>query len=453
MMTFLPPFLFDMSASQAAPDAPAPSLTEEGLESTGDEFAALFALLWMAPAATPVEQVVTDASSAEKVIIHTETSPTDAALPPTNGNQTCQYSLADASSILALEETARQEADSITSFAKPTIKYQTGETDKSIDHFINESPAGIELTDRPDRVDSSASERQAEMFDFSRIDSLVSAKPEVTAVSITPIKSAFDKDRPNKNEFPKIDLDEAIRYEGRPERAVKGSILETAFRDIISAKPEVRPEIINEAPILRESLVARTALRTNDGLPVTGEDYVQPDDPSQTDAPPPVTTVTSATVTQERADTASTATMNAIAQQVVNPIIDVAKRLAQRETRTLRMELQPERFGHIDVKVTRGSDGQLSAHMVADLDVAHQALSEGMNHLRRALEQSGLAVDRLEVTLSLDAGGSSGSHTARESDTMPTHLAGAGLFSSEAAMEDEDHTARDDQNRLLSLRI
>src|SRR6185503_3695568 len=88
-----------------------------------------------------------------------------------------------------------------------------------------------------------------------------------------------------------------------------------------------------------------------------------------------------------------------IAHQVVNPMIEIASQLSPRETRRLRIELHPEKFGQIDLEITRGVDGRLSASLSADTNIARHALAEGINHLRESLQQSGLTVDRLEVRL------------------------------------------------------
>lgn len=103
-------------------------------------------------------------------------------------------------------------------------------------------------------------------------------------------------------------------------------------------------------------------------------------------------------------------TARQIAEQVAEPAVNLYEKMSDRESRTMHLRLRPDSLGQVDVQLTRGDGGRLSARLTADHDLAHRALSEGINHLREALEQAGLQVERLDVSVGVGQNSSGFSH-------------------------------------------
>lgn len=142
-----------------------------------------------------------------------------------------------------------------------------------------------------------------------------------------------------------------------------------------------------------------------------------------------------------------------ITGQIMNPILVASDTLRQRETRTLRLNLQPEDLGQVEVQITRHAEGQFSARLTAEHDFARQALADGLGQLRAALERAGLPVERLEVNigpgLHFDSSGQTGNQYQSHSESQPEpRLAATGLLEAEPVVTSGSAA----QDRLLSLR-
>ncbi|WP_180229955.1 flagellar hook-length control protein FliK [Bacillus sp. AFS073361] len=87
-----------------------------------------------------------------------------------------------------------------------------------------------------------------------------------------------------------------------------------------------------------------------------------------------------------------------------------------------KFSLYPEHLGHIEIKIT-SQQGQVSAQIVTDTPMAKEALEGQLQHLRQALQQQGLQVQKLDIVqqtpitldsnqtnLSFSQGGSNFSH-------------------------------------------
>ncbi|MDQ1146320.1 flagellar hook-length control protein FliK [Bacillus sp. SORGH_AS 510] len=91
-----------------------------------------------------------------------------------------------------------------------------------------------------------------------------------------------------------------------------------------------------------------------------------------------------------------------------------------------KFSLYPEHLGHIEIKVT-SQQGQISAQILTDTPMAKDALEGQLHHLKQALQQSGLNVQKLDVaqqtsnTSDSFQGGMAfsqdGSHSSREQRT------------------------------------
>jgi len=140
-----------------------------------------------------------------------------------------------------------------------------------------------------------------------------------------------------------------------------------------------------------------------------------------------------------------------ITGQIINPLLAASETLRHRETRTLRLNLQPEDLGQVEVQITRHAAGQFSARLSAEHEFARHALADGLGQLRAALEQAGLPVERLEVSigpgLHFGTSGQTQNQSQSESQSEP-RLAATELLETDLAVTSGSAV----NDRLLSLR-
>lgn len=142
-----------------------------------------------------------------------------------------------------------------------------------------------------------------------------------------------------------------------------------------------------------------------------------------------------------------------INEQLTGPMTAAAESLAYREGRTLRLRLNPEELGQIEIRLTRDAEGRLSAQLIAKHETTRDVLIDGMSHLRVALERAGLTVDRLDVGVGSGWENSSTGGHATEDDRP--HAAAPVDKASEANSSTNPLTTGDTrpaQDRLLNLR-
>lgn len=223
----------------------------------------------------------------------------------------------------------------------------------------------------------------------------------------------------------------------------KASLLQTAFREVVRAAAESQPPAVpvnsSAAALPHQS----GAAADHDGNPAEA---------ARQAAATSLTLPTDNPTGARNSVATSADPAAALGRQIESPLLEMARNLTKRETRSLRLQLRPEKFGQISLQITRSGDGRLSAQLAADLRVTQHALAEGINQLRESLEQSGLAIDRLEVSLGLDPRGESGSQQTPE-ETAAADYGKAALPVSNEPAGDSLPAAGDEQSRRLSLRI
>lgn len=222
----------------------------------------------------------------------------------------------------------------------------------------------------------------------------------------------------------------------------KASLLQTAFREVVRAAAESQPPAVS-VNSSSAALPHQSGAADNDGNPAEAA--------GQADSAGLTLPTDNPSGARDSAAASADPSAAALGRQIESPLLEMARNLTKRETRSLRLQLRPEKFGQISLQITRGGDGRLSAQLAADLHVTQHALAEGINQLRESLEQSGLAIDRLEVSLGLDLRGESGGHQTPE-ETAPAGYGKATPVSNEPA-GDSLPAAGDKQGRRLSLRI
>lgn len=114
--------------------------------------------------------------------------------------------------------------------------------------------------------------------------------------------------------------------------------------------------------------------------------------------------------------------------------------------------LYPEHLGHIEIKIT-SQQGEVAAQILTDTSLAKEALEGQLQHLRQALQQHGLLVQKLEIVqqtpvsmdlnqanLSFSQGGSSSSQEQRSF-----------TFSQDVAKTQEEADQKEIEKEILSI--
>lgn len=225
-------------------------------------------------------------------------------------------------------------------------------------------------------------------------------------------------------------IEETVRTQ--PEQPVAVTVRSSRMNDVrlISRAPlpgvPVSPEAVKSSPAVRvqrqpeteRQKIGRVSVPADAGPEITGQNrslkaalkplIVEPRQPqreaapSQTDefsvpesaVPVPVTSHSRA---EQKIETTAQAEAQTVISQAAEPVISAAEGLAPREARTLRLTLNPQELGRLEVRLTRDDDGRLSASFAAERETTRQALSAGLAELRQTLERAGLPVERLEI--------------------------------------------------------
>ncbi|MEP6847333.1 MAG: flagellar hook-length control protein FliK [Acidobacteriota bacterium] len=98
----------------------------------------------------------------------------------------------------------------------------------------------------------------------------------------------------------------------------------------------------------------------------------------------------------------------AVAAQVEPHVIALAGSMQMSgEKRMMKMRLHPAELGNVEITLEKNSSGTISARFQTESEQTRQILSQGLEHLRSALERAGFQVAELNIShdASLAAGG------------------------------------------------
>ena len=111
------------------------------------------------------------------------------------------------------------------------------------------------------------------------------------------------------------------------------------------------------------------------------------------------------TVQTIRTDNITAAPTTAVPQNVVFNTLDVIRQVSeftrvmyQGDTTSMEMQLNPEHLGKIYLEIT-SKDGTVSAHLTAQNEVVKEALESRIADLKQNMNQAGVKVDAVEVTV------------------------------------------------------
>lgn len=169
----------------------------------------------------------------------------------------------------------------------------------------------------------------------------------------------------------------------------------------LEAKPVVEEAAHEEETQPEELLVAVEAEENSD----TSKGFTQNQQGSQSELTQnmaeilmPQTTATE-TVVLNQAEFAETYQQVIDIQNVMEQIVESAKVTVGADTTKMEMQLNPENLGKIYMEIT-SKEGTISAKFVAQNDSVREALQAQMADLKQNLNQAGIKVDAVEVTVS-----------------------------------------------------
>lgn len=85
--------------------------------------------------------------------------------------------------------------------------------------------------------------------------------------------------------------------------------------------------------------------------------------------------------------------------EIANQVIEAVKVVISPEQTSMELNLNPENLGRVNLSIV-SKDGVLTAHFVTQNEVAKEAIESQMQILRENLDNQGLKVDAIEVTVS-----------------------------------------------------
>jgi len=287
------------------------------------------------------------------------------------------------------------------------------------------------------------SDAMASRTSLNKINSLISMAIEQPGATITANQESFAQ-----NKLRQRAVESSNSELVQNEKTAQASLLGTMFRELVG------DPMTESQPSSHALKVDPAALSTSPGAGSTDDNSHAFDHMTQTDAGSLALASGNPAALRGATGAGANSTSAALAPQIIDPMIEMARSLSPQQTRSLRIQLQPDKFGQIELKITRDVSGRLSAHLMTQSTVTRHALTEGISSLRDALEQCGLMVDRLDVSLALNSDGKPGSQTASDREAGTASLPTARLFATESsAIGDAQPATRTEPRRLLNLRI
>ncbi len=141
-----------------------------------------------------------------------------------------------------------------------------------------------------------------------------------------------------------------------------------------------------------------------------------------------------------------------VAEQIAEPLIEVFEKLSRRESGTLRLQLNPDDLGRVDVQITRDAAGRLSAQLSAEHEAARRALNDGIGQLRETLERVGITVERLDVGVNTNTGSNNFAGQHQDLHSAAQHLPGTLNVPDSSKTTLDGRPAAGSDDRIISIR-
>lgn len=96
-------------------------------------------------------------------------------------------------------------------------------------------------------------------------------------------------------------------------------------------------------------------------------------------------------------------------KNIIDQVVQKAELLVKNNSSEMKIQLQPEFLGKMTIKIAM-EDGLLTARFITDNNQVKHLLDNNLASLRQSLEAQGIKVERTEVNVQLDSGGTFGGY-------------------------------------------
>ena len=216
-------------------------------------------------------------------------------------------------------------------------------------------------------------------------------------LSIMSSMDAMKKELMTELNMTSEDLDILINFmeqevEGVEEVFNPGIPKEVKDEEVEISEPEesvVETEVISEENVQSEDLFERNTSDKSENDRFT--ENRQPDDPF-------MTTTSNVNTVQTAESSQMSSYFNTNTMEIIKQIVEQVKVNVTTETKTMEMQLNPEHLGRIHVSISE-ENGVIQAQFTATNELVKEALESQLATLRENLNQAGVKVDAIEVTV------------------------------------------------------
>ena len=156
-----------------------------------------------------------------------------------------------------------------------------------------------------------------------------------------------------------------------------------------SEEPVIQTEVVNEENAQSEGLFERNASDKSKNDQFTENN--QSNDPF-------MTTTSNVNSVQTADSSQMSSYLNTNTMEIIKQIVEQVKVSITTETKTMEMQLNPEHLGRIHVSISE-ENGVIHAQFTATNELVKEALEAQLATLRENLNQAGVKVDAIEVTV------------------------------------------------------
>lgn len=130
-------------------------------------------------------------------------------------------------------------------------------------------------------------------------------------------------------------------------------------------------------------------------------------------------------------------------REVADQILEKIKVSVTPETTSLEIVLTPEELGKVNLTVSADADGMMKAKFVTESEMAREAIERNLVQFKEMLQEQGLKVDTIEVTVGnfeFDRNGQTGDNTQEEQKNGNRRF-----------ISDEEISQKDDNDQLAKI--
>jgi len=138
-----------------------------------------------------------------------------------------------------------------------------------------------------------------------------------------------------------------------------------------------------------------------------------------------------------------------VVEQIEPRIIEIVNsNRSEADKKVLKIKLNPEELGSVEITLERNADGKMNAYFQTESEKTRQILNENLAQLRNSLENSGLQVGNLDISNnSFSSGGNENREAFRQQFGTNENQSGA-----TQNLDGNSDKQDNEQNRLINLR-